>query len=588
MTAAENLLEKYAAERDKRLRPENLQKWVNFREPELTDMDRDLYVSHAALRSQDQPLKDGSDVQVLIVGAGIHGVMMAHRMVTQAGVKCGDLVLVDRAGGFGGTWYWNRYPGVMCDVEGPTGDEIREQCERVARQFNLKSQFGTTTTYHQWDEDSRRWIVTMKLDSGPGKIPESLTVKTQFLITAGGVHPTPQIPRLNGLGVFRSAPGKYVMHTGRWDWACSGGSQTEPDMINFREKTVGIIGTGATAVQVLPHVTKWAKHVYVFQRTPAYVGAHSQKTTTKEDWEKVADKQGWQYERQANLDAAMMREPGTVDVVQDGWSQIAALVAIVGGGSKIIKAGEEKEHERDMVEMDLPWTEKMRRRIDEEVRDPTIAAKLKPWYSGFCKRPTFHDSYLSAFNEPHVTLIDTDGAGVKSYTANGVVADGQEYELDVLILATGYTNSVVDPCPELSVNAPIVGRQQRTLRKKYESKDFGTLFGAATHGFPNLFFYSASGSSASANLTPALDINSRLVAHVVVRALQKASVPNQAVVEVSKQAEDEYTAKVAERARWFSALPNCTPNSFLEAKLDMKGKKDEELERKKSYWGGGS
>ncbi|GJC87779.1 FAD-binding monooxygenase ausC [Colletotrichum liriopes] len=489
MTAAENLLEKYAAERDKRLRPENLQKWVNFREPELTDMDRDLYVSHAALRSQDQPLKDGSDVQVLIVGAGIHGVMMAHRMVTQAGVKSDDLVLVDRAGGFGGTWYWNRYPGVMCDVEGycylplleetgyvpsqryPTGDEIREQCERVARQFNPKSQFGTTTTHHQWDEDSSRWIVTMKRDSGPGKIPESLTVKTQFLITAGGVHPTPQIPRLNGLGVFRSAPGKYVMHTGRWDWACSGGSQTEPDMINFRGKTVGIIGTGATAVQVLPHVAKWAKHVYVFQRTPAYVGAHSQKTTTKEDWEKVADKQGWQYERQANLDATMMREPGTVDVVQDGWSQVAALVAIVGGGNKIIKAGEEKEHERAMVEMDLPWTEKMRRRIDEEVRDPTIAAKLKPWYSGFCKRPTFHDSYLSAFNEPHVTLVDTDGAGVKSYTANGVVANSQEYELDVLVLATGYTNSVVDPCPELSVNAPIAkldmkGKKDEELERK--------------------------------------------------------------------------------------------------------------------------
>lgn len=470
----------------------------------------------------------------------------------------------------------------------PAGYEIREQCERVARRWNLRGQFCTTVTHQQWDEESRRWIVTMTRDhGGPKRSPEPLTVRAQFLITAGGVFPTPQIPRLNGIDVFRSVPGKHVMHTARWDWTYSGGSQAEPDMVNFHGKRVGIIGTGATAVQVLPHVAKWAKHTYVFQRTPAYVGPHSQKKTTQEDWARVAYKKGWQYERMANLDASMTKEPNTVDLVQDGWSKVAALVALVGGGNKSIEPGEEEAHERAMLELDLPWTEQMRQRIDDELEDPITAANLKPWYPGFCKRPTFHDGYLSVFNEPHVTLVDTDGAGVQSYTANGVIANGQEYELDVLVLATGYITSVVDPCPSMAVNASIVGRKQRTLRSKWDDADFGTLFGVATHGFPNLFFCSVAGSAVSANLTPAFDINARLVAYIMGQALQRATVPSHAVVEVSKDAEDEYTAKVAKAARWFAALPSCTPNTFLEAEGGAKSDEEEEMKRKRSYWGGG-
>ncbi|GKU16154.1 unnamed protein product [Fusarium langsethiae] len=604
MTATENVIEKYATERDKRIRPENLQQLSNFRESELAGMDQDLYIDHEALRAQEQPLKNGSEVRVLIIGAGIHGIVMAHRLVTEGVVKSEDLVLVDRAGGYGGTWYWNRYPGAMCDVEGycylplleetgyvpaqryPIGKEIREQCERVARQFNLKAQFGTTTTHHQWDEGSSRWIVSMTQDNGPGNTPKSLAVKAQFLVLAGGVLPTPQIPKLNGLNVFRSVPGKTVMHTARWDWVSSGGSQEKPNMTEFKNKTIGIIGTGATAIQVIPHVVKWAKHVFVFQRTPAYVGPHSQKATTKEEWEKVARKKGWQYERQANLDASNTRESDTIDLIQDGWSGVTGIVALTGSSSKTIKAGEEEAHARAMVELDLPWTEKMRRRVDEEVKDPAVADKLKAWYPAFCKRPAFHDNYLSSFNRPNVTLVDTDGTGVKSYTANGVIANGQEYEFDVLILATGYTNTVHDPCPEGSINAPVVGHQQRTLRDKYESKDFGALFGTVTNGFPNLFFFTPSGSGAGVNLTPSLEINAQLATYMIKQAFNKASSPEKATVEVSKQAEDEYTAKVAERSRWFSALPNCTPSFFVQAPSEAK-KVDAELRKRKFHWGGG-
>lgn len=470
----------------------------------------------------------------------------------------------------------------------PPGYEIREQCERVARQGNLRAQFGTTVTHQQWDEDSKRWVVTMTQPHGPEGESRSLVVKSQFLICAGGVFPTPQIPRLNGINVFRSSPGKHLIHTARWDWDYSGGSQAEPNMVGFKGMRVGIIGTGATAVQVLPHVAKWADHTYVFQRTPSYVGQHSQRTSTPEEWVAIANKKGWQVERMANLDACMTREPDAVDLVQDGWSQTAGLVALVGGGGDtLVEPGEEAAHERAMLELDFPWTEKMRQRVDDLVKDPATAEKLKPWYPGFCKRPTFHNNYLEQFNKPNVTLVDTDGVGVTAYTANGVTANDREYELDVLILATGYTTSIADTCPSMAINAPIVGRSQRTLRDKWDGPDFGTLFGIATNGFPNLFFCSWAGSGVSANLTPAFDTNARLVAHIVSEARRRATRRDDLVVEVSKEAEDEYTTKVAERARWLAALPGCTPNSFLEGHSKAKSEEEERMKARKSYWGSG-
>ncbi|KAI9159115.1 monooxygenase [Paramyrothecium foliicola] len=381
MAISKPVLDKYAAEREQRLRLDN----------------------YSASSTESFSLQYGAQIKVLIGGGGMFGLMAAHHLIHAGGTENADLVIVDKAGGFGGRWYWNRYPGVACDIESYCyvplleetgykprhryfyGYEIREQLEIIARQSKIQGQFLISITYQKWCDDSKRWIVTLSRDVGPGCNPEELTVHAQFLILAGGIQTSPHVPKLNGLDVFRSAADKILIHPGRWDWNLTGGSQDKPDLVNLRNKRVGIIGTEATT------------------RTPSYVGPQSQKEAIAEDWERIACKPGWQYERVENLDAIFTGKPGAEDKFQDGWTKV--------------------------------------------VTDKAIAEKLKPWYPGFCKRPAFHASYLPLFNEPTVSLIDTNGQGIEAYTPNGVMANGREYELDVIVLATGYTVGVVDSHP---------------------------------------------------------------------------------------------------------------------------------------------
>ena len=465
--------------------------------------------------------------------------------------------------------------------------------------WKLRGQFFTTVRHQRWDEKSSRWIVELSRSSVPSghaqgdqPKPETYTVRAQFLFLAGGVMTTPQYPQLNGLDHFRSSTGKQVIHTARWDWTASGGSPSRPDLTRFQGKRVGIIGTGATSVQVLPHLAKWAGHTYVFQRTPAYVAPHAQQKTTLEDWEKIANEPSWQYTRMANLDACMTKEPVEDNLVGDGWTRVGCLSAFVGADHGIVRKDEAEAHTERLLKSDARWAEEMRDRIDKTVKDASTAEKLKPWYPGFCRRPTFHDSYLEAFNSSSVTLVDTDGKGVTEYSANGVVANGEDYNLDVLILATGYQVAYADSCPSSVVNAPLIGRNGRSLKDKWDAEDFGTVFGIATHGFPNLFFFSASGVGVSNNLNAVLSTVTLTTARIVREALSKAKVADSAVIEVTKAYEDEYTDQVEERSSWFSALPSCLPNGIFgtlgdtESSVEEQAKKDRALARK-STWGGG-
>ncbi|KAJ3549224.1 hypothetical protein NM208_g620 [Fusarium decemcellulare] len=609
MVIPEYMIEKYAAERTKRLRPEQLAQYVDLRDPGLTNMDTDPSVDYEALASAAYPLKDGSEVTVLIAGAGMLGLMVAHRLVTEAGINSTDLVLVDKAGGFGGTWYWNRYPGVACDIEGYCyvplleetgymprhrychGHEIREHLERIAHTWNLQGQFCTTVTDQKWDDDAKRWVVTLSQNLGPGREPEQLTVRAQFLILAGGIQTSPHVPKLNGIDVFRLAADKVLMHTGRWDWSKTDGSQEKPDMTKLLGKRVGIIGTGATAVQAAPHLAKWAEQTYIFQRTPSYVGPQTQKETTAADWIQVADKPGWQYERMASLDAMFTAKLGAEDKVQDGWTNVSGMTAMMGHAGRIVTSDTEKQHVKEMMDIDYPWTEAMRSRVDAEVEDPSIAQKLKAWYPGFCKRPTFHGSYLSLFNKPNVTLVDTDGQGVEAYTSNGVLANGREYELDVLVLATGYTVGVVDSCPSSALNASLTGRDNRSLKDKWDWQDYGTLYGAVTNGFPNLFFASGNGGSVSQNAHSFYHLLSRLISHVIKEARERADDPDKVTVEVEKKAEDNWSGEIAKRARWFAAFPSCTPGYLtgegLVQQQDSLTQEEADEMAKRSYWGEG-
>ncbi|KAK7219637.1 hypothetical protein V2G26_007640 [Clonostachys chloroleuca] len=609
MAIPEELIEKYAAERTKRLRADQVAQYVDFRDPVLAGMDTDPYVDHDALASKGCPLRDGSEVKVLIAGGGMLSLMVAHRLVTEAGINSTDLVIVDKAGGFGGTCYWNRYPGVACDIEGYCyvplleetgyrprhrychGHEIQEHLERIAHTWNIQGQFATTVTGQSWNEEAKRWVVTLSRSLGPHHEPEHLTVRSQFLILAGGIQTAPHAPKLNGVQAFDSTPDKILMHTGRWDWSKSGGSQENPDMVKFKGKRVGIIGTGATATQVAPHLAKWAKHLYVFQRTPSYVGPQVQKEVTDTDWAHVANESGWQYARIKNLDAMFTGKPDVVNKIHDGWSKVYGMRAMAGYSGKIITREMEEQHVKDMMDIDHPWAEEMRSHVDAVVKDPSTAEKLKAWYPGFCKRPTFHGVYLSIFNEPNVTLVDTDGQGVEAYTPNGVMANGSEYELDVLILATGYTVGLVDSCPSSALAAPLTGRDGCSLKSKWDGEDYGTFYGAVTNGFPNLFFASGNGGSVSQNAHSFYSILSRLIAHIVKGTLERAQNPERASVEVEKGAEDAWSAKIAERARWFAAFPACTPGYLTgEGLLQSRKNLTEEEEHAmaiRSYWGEG-
>ena len=248
----------------------------------------------------------------------------------------------------------------------------------------------------------------------------------------------------------------------------------------------------------------------------------------------------------------------------------------------------------EMLRLDYSWTEEMRARVDDLVRDTATAEALKPWYPGFCKRPTFNNEYLSLFNRPDVTLVDTDGKGVEAYTPNGVRANGEEYELDVLVLATGYTAAaLVDGSPDTIAETTLLGREGRTLKCKWEGDDFGTLFGQMTNGFPNLFFFTANGASVSHNALSAYEISARCTAHVVREGIRRSADPERVVVEVSKEAEDDWSAKVSERANWFAASIGCTP-SFINGEgllkeMAEKLKTEEEMFQagKRALWGGG-
>ncbi|XEV01566.1 hypothetical protein FSHL1_006853 [Fusarium sambucinum] len=440
MVIPQHLLEKYTAEQAKRLRPEQVAQFVDFRDPMLASMDIDPYVDYDALASKGFPLKDGCEVKFLIAGGGMLGLMTVYHLVTKAGISSADIIIVDKAGG----------------------------------------QFCTTITNQKWDEEEKRWVVTLSHKLSPSKKAVKLTVRTQFLCLAGGIQISPHTPKLNGLGVFQSKPNKVLMHTGRWNWSKSGGSQDNRNMVKLQAKRVGIVGTGATAVQVALHIAEWAKEVYVFQRTPSYVEPQQQKETTITDWAQVADKLGWQYERMASLDAMFTAKQVAEEKIKDGWTKVAEMTTMSGHAGKVITKEMEEQHIKDMLNLDLPWTDKMRSRVDVQVKGPATAQKLKAWYSGFCKRPTFHPSYLSLFNEPHVTLIDTDGKSIEAYTPNGVMANGEERELDVLVLATGYTVGLVDPCPSSALNAPLLGRDNRFLKNKWDGLGRGTLYGTMT------------------------------------------------------------------------------------------------------------
>lgn len=593
MAAVDSLANKYEQEREKRFNAISAGQGgrLRFRNSHIANkLDQDPWADYDNLAKQTPPLRDGSEIRFLILGAGHNGILFAYHLIA-AGFKASEIVVVDPAGGFGGTWYWNRYPGLTCDVEGycylplleetgfvpkhrySKGEEIRQNVEGIAEKFAIQGMFCTKAKSADWDDVQKRWVVKLSRNLGPNhqELSGDFVVRAQFLMPAGGLFFSPSAPDAPGLEAFMRS--REIFHTARWNYAYTGGSQIKPDMVNLQDKRVGVIGTGATGVQVVPELAKWAKQLYVFQRTPSYCGPREQVETTPESWAEVANGSGWQSQRMRNLNKFLNDHPEVAvedDLLKDGWSRARQFSGLIGSPrAKDITPAKVPEHLQRMLELDAGITNDLRRHVEREVEDPEVAEKLKAWYPGWCKRPTFHQEYLQTFNRPNMTLVDTDGQGISGYTDGGILVGKGEsakmYEIDLLVLATGFATSVgVDGDPSRILDMPIRGRGGRSLTDKWQGEDFATFFGVAAHDFPNLLFYTAKGATGSANTTYPLSIAAKMVAHIAQTAVKQASDASRVEVEVSKEAEQRYTEGLQPYRPWYATVASCTPTYFTD------------------------
>jgi cation diffusion facilitator CzcD-associated flavoprotein CzcO len=546
--------EKYREERDKRLRPDGNEQYVEVT-ADFSHYVDDPYVEPGA--GEREPLFD--DVEVAVIGGGFGGLLVGARL-REAGVE--RIRLVEKAGDVGGTWYWNRYPGAMCDVESyiylplledlgyipkhkySYAPEILEHSRAIARHFDLyrDALFQTGVTNLTWDEAHARWIVST--DRGD-------RFAAQYVAMANGPLSRPKLPGIPGINEFEG----YTFHTSRWDYGYTGGDSTG-NLVNLADKRVGIIGTGATAIQCIPHLAEWAQELYVFQRTPSSVDVRNNAETDPE-WARSLEP-GWQKRRMDNFNALVSGADAEEDLVADGWTDIFRSVTAVAAGEVAEKIGRRLAPDElaELMELaDMRKMEQVRGRARTTVEDDATAQALQPWYRQFCKRPCFHDEYLPAFNRPNVHLVDTDGRGVEQVTARGVVVDGVEYEVDCLIFATGFE---VGTTYTRRAGYDVVGVDGITLSEKW-GDGLRTLHGLQTHGFPNCFFLGFTQTAVTVNVPHALDEQARHLVHI----LGEVEARGASVVEATREGEDawceEMRAKQRLGVRFYEA---CTPGYY--------------------------
>lgn len=538
----EELREKYRRERDKRLRQDGNRQYVEIAGEFAHYLD-DPYTA----RFEREPLFD--EAQVIIIGGGFGGLVTAARL-REAGF--GDIRIIEKGGDFGGTWYWNRYPGAACDVESyiylplleemnvmprrkyAPATEIYQYCRALADRYDLvrNACLQTAVTGVAWDEPGLRWIVST--DRGD-------RMRAKFLILANGPAHKPKLPGIPGIERFRG----NAFHTTRWDYSVTGGGP-EGGLIKLANRRVGVIGTGATAVQCIPHLGEAAGHLYVFQRTPSSIDVRDDHDTDLAWWRGLEP--GWQAARRENFDAILSGTEVSHDEIGDGWTDSLALSRQIAEAKGISVA--EATDLADFVKM-----ETLRQRVDEVVRDPVTAQALKPFYQRLCKRPCFHDDYLATFNRSNVSLIDTDGQGVDEVTENGVVVGGTEYELDCLVFATGF---------EIGTNYTrragyrIVGANELSLSSKWR-EGVRTLHGLQTAGFPNLFFLMSEQAAFTINYTHLIDEQAQHIAYI----LGNARDGRRQRVEVTAEAERAWSEEIVARSQArIDFLKSCTPGYY--------------------------
>ena len=488
------------------------------------DFARYLEDVHSTNQIPRNPLTD--TCEILVIGAGFAGLLLWYKLF-KAGFT--DVRFCEKGGDVGGTWYWNRYPGIACDVESysymplleemdyiPTmkfasGFEIYEYCQNMAERFGFYERclFHTTVERTEWDEADGRW--TVKTDRGDA-------IRARHVVLANGILTTPRLARIDGMESFKGES----FHTSRWDYR-----------VSLKGKRVGVIGTGATAIQVVPELAKVAGELYAFQRTPSSVDVRDQRATTPEEIEEWSRTPGWALARRARLSK-----------ITSGRLALQGHDDFLAGRVDDFK--DHKIHNRkltpeELIEKQLNTSfrimEQIRGRVDAVVTDPTTALALKPYYPYGCKRPTFHDEYLPVFNEPHVTLVDTAPLGVREINEHGIVHDGVEYQLDVLIYATGFKWMGTS-----SFNM-VKGRNGQTLTEKWRRHGTKTYLGIHSRGFPNLFIVSGpQGGGGQFNFIRVIDAHTDYVTWMMKTMRERGA----GIVDVYAEPEETYAAHCRE------------------------------------------
>ncbi|OBA97752.1 monooxygenase [Mycobacteriaceae bacterium 1482268.1] len=436
-------------------------------------------------------IKPVPDHDTVIVGAGFSGIGTAI-LLDKSGM--GDYLVIEAADAPGGTWHWNTYPGIAVDIpsfsyqfsfeQSPhwtrtyaPGRELKAYAEHCVDKYGLRSRIRFNTLVHSaaYDEQTDLWHI--ETDAGD-------RVTARFLVNAGGVLTTPKLPDIDGVDSFSGV----TMHTARWD-----------HRQDLADKRVAIIGTGASAVQVIPEIAPIVKHLTVFQRTPI-----------------------WCFPK-ADLPLPpaarrMMRLPGGM-AVQRLLSQAYVELTFPLAAQYFT-----------MNPMAKRAPELGKAFLRKEVKDPAVRDKLTPRYAVGCKRPGFHNTYLSTFNRDNVTLVTES---IDKITGSGVAtADGDSHDVDVLILATGFKVMDADEVLTYSVTGP----GGRTLSQYWNDHRLQAYEGVSIPGFPNFFTvfgpYGYVGSSYFALI--------ETQSHHIVRCLRHAQRRDATRVEVTQEANDRY------------------------------------------------
>ena len=520
----DDIKKRFAEERDLRLayRPEGTSQFTSDLSGELEHYAVDPYSGPAEAR---EPINDA--VEVLFIGGGFSALLTSARL-REKGVE--SIRIVERGGDVGGTWYWNRYPGVACDVVGydylplldemdyvpvnhySRGPEIFAHCQAIANKYDLYdlAVFNTTVTSTIWNEEDGLWHITT--DRGDN-------MSAQFVICANGTLSKPKLSRIQGMETFAG----HSFHTSRWDYDYTG-----QDLENLKDKVVGIIGTGASAVQAVPELGKRAKELYVFQRTPSSIDIRDD-WPTDPNWARKLQP-GWQAKRRERVLA--MSEPSPEQKAKN-----AAL------------SPAEKLRKQENANID--YMMRIHKRIEKEVQDPAVAEALKPWYMFMCKRPCFHNEYLPTFNLPNVHLVDTHGKGITQINAQGPTFEGTQYELDLLIYATGFE------VQKTGIYNQIVGKEDLDLEDKY-ANGVRTLLGIHTQGFPNLFIMGGYQASFQFNLTDMLQTQGDHIAACIDYVRNN----NLHSIDPTEEAEEWWVQEVIAHRGKTNRNQECTPGYY--------------------------